>query len=63
MTSSTLLSSQRKAILQIIILFSHVRTHEVIAVYLEEDKSKSMTWFKTNQMAVNTSNFYGMFFA
>ena len=30
---------------------------EVVASSLEEDMSKSMSWFKTNQMVVNASNF------
>ena len=38
-------------------LFSCSNSFEVVVSSLEEDLSKSMHWFKTNQMAGNSSKF------
>ena len=38
-------------------IFSCGNSFEVVALSLEEDISKSMYWFKTNQMVVNASKF------
>ena len=43
-------------------IFSCGNSFEVVASSLEEDMSKSMSWFKTNQMVVNASKFQVIFF-
>ena len=43
-------------------IFSCGNSFEVVALSLEEDISKSMYWFKTNQMVVNASKFQAMLF-
>ena len=43
-------------------LFSCGNSFEVVASNLEEDMSKSVYWFKTNQMVVNASKFQVIFF-
>ena len=42
--------------------FSCGNSFEVVALSLEEDISKSMYWFKTNQMVVNASKFQAILF-
>ena len=44
-------------------LFSCGNSFEVVASNLEEDMSKSVYWFKTNQMVVNASKFQVIFFS
>ena len=43
-------------------IFSCSNSFEVVASSLEEDMSKSMSWFKTNQMVVNASKFQVILF-
>ena len=43
-------------------IFSCGNSFEVVALSLEEDMSKSMYWFKTNQMVVNASKFKAILF-
>ena len=43
-------------------IFSCGNSFEAVASTLEEDLSKSMYWFKTNQMVLNTSKFQVILF-